>query len=154
MATMDAMLGFLRTEVEGLIESITPVSQRHKPFRARAVESRDEAELVETPGEDRMFELNFDIANLQTWFTGSSVHGYTLDLPILVMYGDAVKWKRAAIDDFNQIAETLRTTATTVTGVHIREINDQFGFQLIPATADQWQVGQMLLRVHLEATTS
>ena len=154
MATLDAMLGFLRSEVEGLIAGITPVTQKHKPFRARSVDSRDQATMQESPGEDRMFEMNFNVANMQTWFTGCAVHGYTFDLPILVMYGDAVKWKRAAIDDFYQIAEVLRTTGTTVAGVHIREVNDEFGFQLIPATADQWQVGQMLLRVHLEATTS
>jgi hypothetical protein len=154
MATMDAMLGFLRVEVEGLIESIVPVSQTVKRFRARSIESRDMATFQETPGEDRMFEMNFNIANMQTWFTGCDVHGYTFDLPILVGYGDAVKWSRAGIDDFNQISEVLRKTGTAVAGVHIREINDEFGFQLIPATADQWQVGQMLLRVHLEATTS
>ena len=152
MATLHAMLGFLREEVETAIEGISVESNKTDTFRRRSLDSRAEANIEETLGDPRTFELNIQqIANFRSTWAGCDYDGFTFDLPIKIAYGKDEEWARAAADDYVKIVKQMRQNGTTVTGVHIREINDEAGLVMVPSTQDDYQFATMLLNVHLEA---
>lgn len=152
MATLHAMLGFLREEVETAIEGISVESQQTNAFKRRSLESRAEAPIEETFGDPRTFELNLQqIANFRSTWSGCDFDGFEFDLPIKVVYGKDEKWARAAADDHVKIVKQLRQNGTTVTGVHIREINNEASFALVPSEQDHYQIATTFLNVILEA---
>ena len=129
MTTTRQALAACRTDVENIIKAMEPRGRTSQRFRLRSPKEQEQRQIEEVAGggAERLFEVQIGNrvagqSGFPSEWVGAATVGLAYGLPIVILYPSAPSWLEAAADDADQIAQLLRTTPTTATGVSLRVI--------------------------------
>jgi hypothetical protein len=152
MASLRSILRNVRAEVEGRIIDITPNAHKETRFTNRPVDERDDKPIFEVIGLNRLAELSLTPATLEYTWIGSATRGMRIILPLVIVYEDTDTWNANSVDDMDLIYKDLNSNLSTVTGVHIREIQHDTPATFERNPDDPWLYAILPLRLICEAT--
>jgi hypothetical protein len=149
MATVWTILTTLRAELEDRISNLTPHGYASYRFAVRDRHEQDASKVDDAWGRERLVEIG-DAVNKGISFIASSTIGFEMILPIRIAYPTTGSWPIACVDDFEMIAENMRDTASTTSGVALCVVDGEPTVAAAPK--DNWQILTINLLVVLDAT--
>jgi|TARA_R100000049_G_C1945854_1_gene90972 hypothetical protein len=128
----------LRQEITDRVSALDPNGMQSKRFKLRTREEQGAGTIDEAQMRPRLFELGTGVRDRNALF-GAEDHVDVYHIPLRILYplNSGTSWDAALHDDADAIRTDLINNAPSITGVHVRYINDSVETTIAPVGDDQ-----------------